>query len=90
MKSLQLNKDQMMWLRSIFDITERNEESEVTGANKSLLSQNQLLNRNDGSEGHNRRHSNLQASQTLRFSSISNNLLSLNNIDTELDGLGIV
>ena len=50
-----------------------------------------MLSKNDQSQcSHQRRHSNLRASQTLRFSSISNNLLSLNNIETELDAIGIV
>ena len=65
-------------VRSIFDITERNEESEFTGGNKSLISN--IFNRADSKN----RQSNRCASQTFRFSNLSNNILSQQNVETEI------
>lgn len=65
-------------VRSIFDITERNEESEFTGGNKSLHSN--IFNRDNSKN----RQWNRCTSQTFRFSNLSNNLLSQNNIETEM------
>lgn len=72
-------------VRSIFDITERNEESEITGGTKSLLSN--IFNRVDSKHP----HENRCASQTFRFSNLSNNLMSQHNVETtELEAAAVV
>ena len=67
-------------VRSIFDITERNEESEITGGTKSHLSN--IFNKVDSKH----QQSNRCISQTFRFSNLSNNLMSQHNVEfTELE-----
>lgn len=76
LKSIPSNRGNTM-VRSIFDITERNEESEITGGTKSLLSN--IFNRVD-SKHH--PHETRCNSQTFRFSNLSNNLMSQHNAET--------